>query len=91
MDSKNLKTESISKEMIISRHRCPPCPQQLPFFWRSFRFANKALFAGSLIYYTYRHGAWGTPEESRNFINKMTQHLHKLVPYHIAAFIWDDE
>lgn len=73
--------------------RIPKVPFKLPMFWRSFRFANKLLCAGSLVYYTYHQGAWGTPEESLEFVDKFSEHVKifkdHLTPYHIAALFRD--
>lgn len=70
---------------------CKPCPPQIPFIWRSMKFCKNVVVAGSLIYYSHRNGAWGTSEESLEFISKLTDHLQILTqvitPY-VAVLIW---
>lgn len=70
--------------------RCPPCPKP-SLLWRSLRFGNKLLVAGCLVYYTGSRGAWGTPEESLEFVSNISEHIRILLPYHISSFIWDDK
>ena len=86
--TQNLVKNDLKPETIVAACQCPP---KLPIFWRSLKFTNKVLFAGSLVYYTYRQGAWGTPEESINFISKFSQHVHKIIPNYIAVLFWDDD
>lgn len=82
------KDASTPAEMKKS-HRCPPCIKE-PLIWRTMKFGNKLLIAGSLVYYTSRHGAWGTPEESLEFVNKVSSHIYQLVPAHIAMLVWPE-
>jgi hypothetical protein len=70
--------------------QCPPCVKP-PLIVRALRFTNKVLIAGSLIYYTHRHGAWGTPEESVQFVSKLSHHVRSLMPFYFADLIWPDE
>lgn len=84
MESKKLEIPK-PKKLI-----CPPCPKT-PWIWRFVKFGNKVVIAGSLVYYTARNGAWGTPEESLNFINHFSDHLRVLTPFHIASIIWPDK
>lgn len=97
MEKKSLEASVKNLPQILVKSDLKPettvaarqCPSKLPIFWRSFKFTNKVLFAGSLVYYTYRQGAWGAPEESIKFISKFSQDVHKMTPNYIAAILRD--
>lgn len=72
---------SISKPQVV---KC----QKPSLFLRAFKFCNKILIVGSLYYYTAKHGAWGSPEDSHKFINSLHRVIRILLPYHIKALIW---
>lgn len=57
----------------------------------AFKFCNKVLIVGSLYYYTGKHGAWGTPEQSQHFIHTLCTGIKRLAPYYITAFFWPDD
>lgn len=80
--------EKLSKVFI--KPRCPPCKKPSLVF-RTVKFANKILFAGSLLFYCQHHGAWGSPEESLEFVSKISDHIRILIPYHIRTLIEKDE
>lgn len=68
--------------------RRPGCPTLM---WRSFKFTNKIIIAGSIIYYTHRHGAWGTTEQSWQFMSTLSNHIQAMSPSYIAAVFFPEK
>jgi len=68
---------------------CKPCPPRPFLIYGLFKFCNKALIAGSLIYYTAKQGAWGTQEESYFFLNHCYDNIKLLMPI-AAKIIWSE-
>lgn len=69
---------------------CAPCPKK-PIVWRTLKFCNKVFVAGSLIYYTGKHGAWGSQDQSAQFMRDLNIHLRNLMPLYIVSIIWGDK
>lgn len=90
-----MDTKKLNQVAIITadapKNPYKPCQPKTPFVWRYLKFGNKLFVAGSLLYYTHVHGAWGTPEQSLEFIAKLSDHLQVFTPYHIAALIWPEQ
>jgi hypothetical protein len=81
------KKIAVISPLVEKKKLCPRCRKE-PFFWRSMKQVNKAVFTGTLVYYTAKQGAWGTPEESREFLNKLREHIRFIIPFHISNFFW---
>lgn len=60
-------------------------------FMRTLKFGNKLLIVGSLFYYTASKGAWGTPEQSQDFLNHINDGFKILIPLHIRTLMWPNE
>lgn len=67
-----------------------PC-QKPSIFVRGLKFCNKVLIVGSLFYYTASKGAWGTPEQSQNFIAHINDGFKILIPLHIRTLMWPND
>lgn len=86
-DGKSLEILKIPKP---ARTPCPACPRP-SFVWQCIKFCNKLFVAGGLVYYTHHNGVWGSPEESRDFVKNLSNHIRIMSPYYIEAFIWREK
>lgn len=99
-EMENIKNPSVNKTATAAqistqqKVRCPPCHKPSTLL-RTVRFCNKAFITGYLIYYTGHHGAWGTPEESLQFVKELSNHVQyltrTLTPLPIRTFIFPDK
>ncbi len=81
------KNQTPSFSLSRSKSKC----QKPSVIIRSLKFGNKILIVGSLFYYTAKKGAWGTPEESREFLNHINEGIFILLPFHVKALFSDDK